>query len=166
LPLFLAALDYNLLCSISLSPYVAFVRQRPSEGREPMSKVLIVDKSIDRKKRIAALKERGLSVFPALQLAEARSRCKPGAYDLIIVNAQDEPEAAATFCDELGARTPAQAVLLAVSHGSGAADRQYVVQGDPQMLAERAAALLGTSPTTQDGNQQESQEPAPVRVSA
>ncbi len=32
-----------------------------------MSKVLIVDKSIDRKKRIAALKEQGFSVFPALQ---------------------------------------------------------------------------------------------------
>ncbi len=83
-----------------------------------MSKVLIVDKSIDRKKRIAALKGRGFSVFPALKLDEARSRCRPGAYDLIIVNAQDEPEMAAAFCDELRWRTPAQAVLLVVSNGS------------------------------------------------
>jgi DNA-binding response OmpR family regulator len=131
-----------------------------------MSKVLIVDKSIDRKKRIAALKERGFSVFPALQLAEARSRCRPGAYDLVIVNAQDEPETAASFCDELRARTPAQAVLLATSNGTGPGGKEYLVQDDPEVLAERAAALLGHSPSGQPESQREKRDGAPARVSA
>jgi DNA-binding response OmpR family regulator len=131
-----------------------------------MSKVLIVDKSIDRKKRIAALKEQGFSVFPALRLEEARSRCRPGAYDLIIVNAQDEPEIAASFCDELRARTPAQAVLLAVSNGSGNNGQDYLVQDEPALLAQRAAALLGRSPSAQQESEQENREHAQARVSA
>lgn len=131
-----------------------------------MSKVLIVDKSIDRKKRIAALKERGFAVFPALKLQEARSRCRPGAYDLIIVNAQDEAEMAASFCDELRSRTPAQAVLLAVSKGSANDGQDYLVQDDPGVLAERAAALLGDASKAEEGSRQENRERIPDRVSA
>jgi hypothetical protein len=131
-----------------------------------MSKVLIVDKSIDRKKRISALREHGYSVFPALKLEEARSRCRPGAYDLIIVNAPDEPETAAAFCDELQSRTPAQAVLLAVSNGSGYNGQGYLVQDDPELLAQRAAALLGHSSSAKEGREQENQERTPDRVSA
>lgn len=131
-----------------------------------MNKVLIVDKSIDRKKRIAALKERGFSVFPALKLEEARSRCRPGAYDLVIVNAQDEAETAATFCDELRARTPAQAVLLAVSNGNGKLGREYLAQDDPKALAERAATLLGQAADAQEAREQETGEHTSARVSA
>ncbi len=131
-----------------------------------MSKVLIVDRSIDRKQRIAALKERGFLVFPALQLAEARSRCKPGAYDLIVVNAQDEPELAASFCEELSGRTPAQAVLLAVSNVSGANSRDYVVADDPEILAQRVSTLLSPSPQAQEGSEQEKQDRPPARISA
>ena len=131
-----------------------------------MAKVLIVDKSIDRKKRIAALKERGLSVFPALQLNDARSRCRPGAYDLVIVNGQDEPEEAATLCDDLCKRTPPQAVLLAVSNGNGPAGREYVVQNDPEALAERAAFLLGQTAQPQEKSDQPSPDDSSARVSA
>jgi len=131
-----------------------------------MSKVLIVDKSIDRKKRITALKERGLSVFPALRLAEARSRCRPGAYDLIIVNAQDEPEAATSFCDELSKRAPAQAVLLVVSNGTGPSGRKYVVADDPEVLAQRAAALLGSSPAAPEAKDDENRDHTPAQVNA
>lgn len=131
-----------------------------------MSKVLIVDKSIDRKKRIAALKERGFSVFPALKLEEARSRCRPGAYDLIIVNAQDEAEAAAAFCDELRARTPSQAVLLAVSNGAGKLGRDYLAQDDPTALAERAAGLFPQSVEAEEGSAGENRDGTSDRVSA
>jgi DNA-binding response OmpR family regulator len=131
-----------------------------------MSKVLIVDKSIDRKKRIAALKERGFSVFPALQLAEARSRCKPGAYDLVIVNTQDEPEMAAAFCEELSGRTPPQAVLMAVSNVSGANGRDFVVADDPEILAQRVSALLSHSPQAREESEQEKQDRPPARISA
>lgn len=131
-----------------------------------MSKVLIVDRSIDRKKRIAALKERGFSVFPALKLEEARSRCRPGAYDLVIVNAQDEAEASAAFCEELRARTPSQSVLLAVSNGASNLGRDYLAQDDPKALAERAAALLAPSAESDETGGQENRERTSARVSA
>jgi len=133
---------------------------------EATRKVLIVDKSINRKKRIAALKGRGLSVFPALQLAEARSRCRPGAYDLIIVNAQDEPEAAAAFCEELRGRVPAQPVLLAVAAGANSPDRNYTVDDDPEVLANRAAGLLDGSQKPEHLNERESQQHSSARLSA
>jgi DNA-binding response OmpR family regulator len=133
---------------------------------EAIRKVLIVDKSIDRKKRIAALKGRGLSVFPALQLREARSRCRPGAYDLIIVNAQDEPEAAAAFCDELCGRAPAQAVLLAVADETKGPDRIYIVADDPQVLAQRAAELLDAVGKLVDASERGNQDHTSARISA
>ncbi len=133
---------------------------------EATRKVLIVDKSIDRKKRIAALKAQGLSVFPALQLAEARSRCRPGAYDLIIVNAQDEPEAAAAFCDELCGRVPVQPVLLVSADGTNNSDRIYVVGSHPEVLAQRSAALLNGSHKSENTNEPESRQHSSDRVSA
>jgi len=111
---------------------------------EATRKVLIVDKSIDRKKRIAAVKNRGFAVFPALRLAEARSRCRPGVYDLVIVNAQDEPEAALAFCDSLRDRTPAQPVLLIASEDANV-EREYVVAEDPELLAGRVESALRQS---------------------
>ncbi len=133
---------------------------------EAIPRVLIVDKGIDRKKRIAALKQRGFSVFPALQLGEARSRCRPGAYDLVIVNAQDEPEMARAFCDELCGRTPAQPVLLVVSGGSKTPERAYAVADDPEVLAQRAEELVGRSSKSEEGIEQPKREDAPTRASA
>ena len=118
---------------------------------EPSRKVLIIDKSIDRKKKIAALKSRGFSVFPALRLAEARSRCRPGAYDVIVVNAQDEMEAAVAFCDSSGERTPAQPVLLIISGGSNLPERDYLIADEPQVLADRVEAMLGSSASSELG---------------
>lgn len=115
---------------------------------EPSRKILIIDKSIDRKKKIAALKSRGFSVFPALRLAEARSRCRPGAYDLIIVNAQDEMEAALAFCDSLDERTPAQPVLLMVSGGANLRERDYLVTDDSQALINRVEGILAGTANT------------------
>jgi DNA-binding response OmpR family regulator len=133
---------------------------------EATRKVLIVDKSIDRKKRIAALKSRGLSVFPALQLQDARSRCRPGAYDLVIVNAQDELQAAAEFCDQLCGRTPAQPVLLAMADETSGPDRIYVVTDEPEVLAQRAAALLDASHRSANASEQENRESTSARVTA
>ncbi len=117
---------------------------------EPTRKVLIVDKTIDRKRRIAAIKERGFSVFPALQLADARSRCRPGAYDLIVVNAPDEPDAAMALCDLVCQRNPRQLVLLTVADGGPRPERDYIVDDDPKVLADRVeAALRGSSKATE-----------------
>ena len=133
---------------------------------EANRKVLIVDKSIDRKKRIAAIKERGLAVFPALQLADARSRCRAGAYDLIVVHGVDEPEAAVAFCDQLCGRTPAQQVLLIVANGAQRPQRDYVVENDPKAVADRVeAALRGSVANTVRVSEQE-QTDIPARASA
>src|SRR5581483_2528665 len=103
------------------------------------------------------------SVFPALQLKDARSRCRPGAYDLIIVSAQDEPEAALAFCEELGQRTPHQPVLLIVSDGSQNSERAYEVSADPETLLQRVDTLLGDSSAKSEeerGNENGKDEPA------
>jgi hypothetical protein len=132
---------------------------------EATHKVLIIDKSIDRKNRIGALKERGFAVFPALRLAEARSRCRPGAYDLVIVNAQDELEMAIAFCDSLRARTPAQPVLLLVSGAAQLPERDYVVAEDPKRLAEAVERMLGGAEGTAELSSGE-REDVPERASA
>jgi len=133
---------------------------------EPNHKVLIVDKSIDRKKRINAIKQRGFAVFPALQLAEARSRCRPGAYDLIVVSGVDEPEAAVAFCDELRGRTPAQPVLLIVADGAQRPERNYVIEADPTTVADQVeSALRGPAKETEDIPSR-GDEDMPARASA
>lgn len=133
---------------------------------ETSRKVLIVDKSIDRKKRIAAIKGRGFAVFPALQLAEARSRCRPGAYDLIVVHGVDEPEGALAFCDQLRGRTPAQPVLLISANRTQRPERDYVVEDDPKALADRVESLLGRNEARTDETRSNREDDIPARASA
>jgi PleD family two-component response regulator len=52
-------------------------------------KVLLIDRDPRRMERISFLKEHGYKVFPALDVQQARDRCKPGVYDLIVVNSGD-----------------------------------------------------------------------------
>ncbi len=104
-------------------------------------KILIIDKAIDRKKKISALKQAGYSVFPALKLQEARSRCRSGAYDLVVVNAGDELQEAVDFCDELVGR--AQSVLLVVPTEARRPERNFVVQDDIEMIVSKVRKSLG-----------------------
>jgi DNA-binding NtrC family response regulator len=132
---------------------------------EPTRKVLIVDKSIDRKKRIAAVRQRGFSVFPALKLDEARSRCRPGAYDLIVVHGADEQEACVAFCDQMRERTPSQPVLLIIGNHGTRPDREYLVQDQPSTLADRVEAALHAGDSAK-GVGHNREEEIPARVSA
>ncbi len=78
-------------------------------------KVLLIDRDPERRKeRISTLKKNGYRVFPALDLQQAKQRCKPGAYDLIVVNAGEQPEMALEFCEWIRSNDPKQAVLLMV----------------------------------------------------
>jgi DNA-binding response OmpR family regulator len=124
----------------------------------PTRKVLIVDRSSDRKKRISAVRERGFAVFPALQLQDACSRCRAGAYDLVVVSGTENFEAALAFCQQLQGRNPPQAVLLVTSNGSEAA-RDYVVSGSPEALADRVEKILRKSQDTTDSADDPSQQP-------
>ena len=96
-----------------------------------------------RKTRIAAFRKLGLRVFPALNVSQASSRCKPGRFDLIIAVAEDDADAALALCDQIAARDPRQAIALVVSAGSPAPERSYAIIEGSQRLYERVEELLG-----------------------
>ena len=102
-------------------------------------KILLIDSASDRKTRIRALADRGYSVFPALKMDEAKSRCTRGGYDLVLVHAEGEQQAQALeFSDHIREQCPKQLLLLS----GGAGDRDYTVPGDLQALLQRVDALL------------------------
>ena len=131
-----------------------------------LPKVLIVDKTRDRKTRLAAVKALGFAVYPALNLQEARSRCRPGAYDLVVVNGTLEPEACVAFCDQLRERKPPQAVLLTVDDQAGIPNRDYIVANRATELAARVEALLRKQPAQAEASEGQGREDMPVRAAA
>ncbi len=112
-----------------------------------LHKILLIDKAPDRKERIRALKSRGYAVFPALRLEEARSRCMRGGYDLIVVNAGDEGDAAVQFCEEIREQCPKQLVLLCTQ---AELDGDYTVSPDIQSLTGKVDDLLQESTAASD----------------
>ena len=105
--------------------------------------VLLVDRDADRKERISLLKKNGFKVFPALDVGQARERYKPGKFDLIIVNApNNNPHPALAMCDEIARRDAHQPLLLMAGADLQLPERQYLVSPQPQMVVERAKALL------------------------
>jgi DNA-binding response OmpR family regulator len=102
-------------------------------------KVLLIDNASDRKERIKALADRGYSIFPALRMDEARSRCTRGGYDLIVVNAGSNQEQALGFCDQIRNQCPRQLLLMT---SDAASDRDYAVSGGIPALLQRVDELL------------------------
>ena len=96
-------------------------------------KILLIDNAPDRKERINAIKASGYAVFPALKMDEARSRCMRGGYDLIVVNAGEQPEQALQFCDEIRQQCPKQNVLMSSNANPG---RDYIVPADLDSIQE------------------------------
>ena len=107
-------------------------------------RILIIDSEPSRRKeRVNALKQRGFAVFPALKLEEARSRCKRGGYDLIIVSTAANAEGALQLCDEIGKGNTRQPVLLMTPNGAPAGEQNHqVVSDDPKTLADKVEAIL------------------------
>jgi DNA-binding response OmpR family regulator len=111
-------------------------------------KVLLIDRDPElRKERISTLKKNGYRVFPALDLQQAKQRCKPGAYDLIVVNAGEQPEMALEFCDWIKSTDPKQAVLLMVGAIIQIPTRDYMVSDLPERLLERVNSLFARADT-------------------
>jgi DNA-binding response OmpR family regulator len=102
-------------------------------------KILLIDNAPDRKERIRALSGRGYTVFPALKMEEARSRCTRGGYDLIVVHAGEQQEQALAFCEELHSQCPKQPLLMT---GSAAGERDYMVSADLSSLLQRVDQML------------------------
>jgi DNA-binding response OmpR family regulator len=105
-------------------------------------RILLVDKDLDRKERIGLLKKNGFTVYPALDVQQARERCKPGRYDLIIVNAGDDQHLALALCDHIASQDPRQRLLLMAAPDIQLARREHVVSSKPEALLERVQALL------------------------
>lgn len=111
----------------------------PSKPR----KILLVDREPDRQARISVLKQHGFSVYPALAMEQASTRCRPGAYDLIILNADPDYDMALQLYKQIHERDPQQHVLVMSSR------EPYISRGNhvssmPERLLERVESLLGT----------------------
>ena len=110
-------------------------------------RILLIDKATDRKERINRLKARGYSVFPALSMEEARSRCMRGGYDLIVVNANGDQEQATQFCDDIRRQCPKQQLILCSDAASG---RDYAVAPDVDSVVKAVEAALPGSTAQAD----------------
>ena len=106
-------------------------------------RVLLVDNSDHRKEKIALLKGSGITVFPSRSLQQARQRCAPGKYDLIIVNADADPGLAVAVCDDILSQNREQRLLLLVALHSRVADRPYAVMDTAEIWLEAVRAMFG-----------------------
>jgi len=107
-------------------------------------KILLVDDEPDgRKQRIGILKDRGFAVYPALAIEQASTRCRPGAYDLIIVHANNSNKnVALELCDQIRTNNPRQLVLLMLAPDVHVPRRDYLVSNATKELLESVESLL------------------------
>jgi DNA-binding response OmpR family regulator len=113
-------------------------------------KILLVDDEPERRKqRIAILKERGFAVYPALAIEQAHTRCRPGAYNLIIVNANNRnKDMALELCDQIRRNDPKQLLLLMMAPDVRFPHRDYLVSHAPKELLERVESLFHQDAST------------------
>ena len=105
-------------------------------------KILLVDDEAERRKeRIALLRQHGFMVYPALDLQQAATRCKRGAYDVIVVNGTGNIQGACTVCDQILKNDPQQPLLM-MTGGAKASDRDYAVSSDPEELLRTVETLF------------------------
>ena len=106
-------------------------------------RILLVDSGQDRQARIAILKQHGFRVYPALAIEQARSRCRPGAFQLIIMNADQNPDMALELCEQIRQSDPKQHLLVMTAREPHPGFRDFVVSSIPERLLERVESLLG-----------------------
>src|SRR5437667_197693 len=95
-------------------PFTNLRTEHPERMTLPKKiKILMVDNDPQgRKDRINILRSHGFSAYPALNLQQAKTRCRPGAYDLIVVNPHNEKEPALELCNAIKQQNPNQLLLL------------------------------------------------------
>ena len=108
-------------------------------------KVLLVDSEPDRQSRIAILKQHGFRVYPALSIEQARSRCRSGAYDVIVLNADSSQNMALELYNQIHERDPRQHVLVMTAKELPGSGSEHVVSSVPEQLLERVELLLPVS---------------------
>jgi len=93
----------------------------------PQRKALMVDEDKDRyrrKERNDALKQAGFKVYPVLRMQDVCARCKPGAFELIVINGTQNPGSALELAEQIKANGSGQKLFVVASEGH---DRDYVV---------------------------------------
>ncbi len=110
-------------------------------------KVLLIDNQPDRKERIAALKSCGFTVYPALDLGQARLRCQASRYDLIIVNAAGNPGLALELCDYIRSENQSQPLIMITAPGQPVPDRDYAESSQPETLLKRIKVMFAATLT-------------------
>jgi CheY-like chemotaxis protein len=108
-------------------------------------RILLVDAdSTLRMIRHEILLREGYGVYPAFSPADALSRCKPGAYELVLFSSNNEAEAL-EFCSEVRKLNPDQLVIVLSRPNAyippGSCPDEVVSDGPRELLARVDAAL-------------------------
>jgi hypothetical protein len=96
----------------------------------PQRKAMVVDEEKDRyvrKDRNTMLKQAGYKVYPVLRMPDARGRCRPGAFELIIVNAGENANAALELCEHIRNCDPKQKLFLVADEKASLPEHEYMV---------------------------------------
>jgi DNA-binding NtrC family response regulator len=134
-------------------PFTNLRPEHTERASQPQKiKILMVDNDPkSRKERINILRSHGFAAYPALNLQQALTRCKPGAYDLIVVNPREEKEQAMEFCDAIKKQAPQQQLLLMTSVDD-ATNAEGTVSDNPQKLLERVQAMFPKQTSASDSS--------------
>jgi PleD family two-component response regulator len=106
---------------------------------QPVRKAMVIDADSDRyrrKERTGSIQNLGFKVYPVLRIQEARTRCKPGVFDLIVVNVTENLDLALELCDAIRQNDPKQQLFLVSSGGS--VDRDYALSSWQEVLEKIA----------------------------
>ncbi len=114
-----------------------FENRMNNTASTPQRRALVVDEDKDRyrrKDRNTALKNAGYKVFPVLRMPDARGRCKPGAFDLVVINVAENTAAALELCDHIKNCDPSQKLFLIADDKAGLPQRDYVVSSWDELM--------------------------------
>ena len=116
-----------------------FENRTNNTASPPQRRALVVDEDKDRyrrKDRNMALKNAGYKVYPVLRMPDARGRCKPGAFDLIVVNVVENANSALELCDHIKNCDPSQKLFVVADEKAGLPQRDYVVSSWDELMGK------------------------------
>lgn len=116
-------------------------RANANAGTSPVRKAMVVDDDKDRyrrKERVILVQNGGFKAYPVLRLQDVRNRCRPGSFDLIVVNASQNVDQAVELCDEIKRNDPNQQIFLVAS--GGGSDRDYILRDWSELSSRMGSA--------------------------
>ena len=105
-------------------------------------KALMVDEDKDRyrrKERTDSLKQAGFKVYPVLRMQDVPARCKPGAFDVIVINGLQNPGPALELGEQIKTSDPRQKLFLVSSQSYEGENRDYIVSSWEELTRRIAA---------------------------